>query len=253
MKKVININFQGRIIPIEESAYEMLTKYVESLRVFFANEDGRDEIINDIEGRIAELFSEVLKKGATCIADNDVNTIISSMGRPEDFDAEEGNLKSQLGSEEKSREKSYSNSQNASGQKKLFRDENHKLLGGVCAGIANYFGIDIVIARILFIVFSGVLFIPYLILWIAVPSSSSVVIGSQRKRLFRDPENKLIAGVCSGLAQYFSVQVWIPRIIFLIPFFSFVFRWGNWGWFDFPHFFAFHFQFISSTYRLGQY
>ena len=242
MKKVININFQGRIIPIEESAYELLTKYVESLRVFFANEEGRDEIINDIEGRIAELFSEVLKKGATCIADNDVNTIISSMGRPEDFDAEEGNLKSQLGSEEKSRERNYSNSQNASGQKKLFRDENHKLLGGVCAGIANYFGIDIVIARILFIVFSGVLFIPYLILWIAVPSSSSVVIGSQRKRLFRDPENKLIAGVCSGLAQYFSVQVWIPRIIFLIPFFSVVFRWGNWGWFDFPHFLSFSFS-----------
>ena len=58
MKKVININFQGRVIPIEESAYDMLKQYVESLRRFFADEEGRDEIINDIEGRIAELFGE---------------------------------------------------------------------------------------------------------------------------------------------------------------------------------------------------
>lgn len=78
MKKVININFQGRVVPIEESAYDILKKYVESLRNFFANEEGRDEIINDIEGRIAELFSETLKKGSTCITDDDVNTIIAS-------------------------------------------------------------------------------------------------------------------------------------------------------------------------------
>src|SRR4051812_35385181 len=98
MKKVININFQGRVIPIEESAYEMLKQYVESLRRFFANEEGRDEIINDIEGRIAELFSETLKRGGTCITDEDVNAIIASMGRPEDFEAEEANVQSQLGS-----------------------------------------------------------------------------------------------------------------------------------------------------------
>jgi site-specific recombinase XerD len=56
MKKVININFQGRVVPIEETAYEMLKRYIESLRIYFAKEEGRDEIINDIEGRIAELF-----------------------------------------------------------------------------------------------------------------------------------------------------------------------------------------------------
>lgn len=64
MKKVININFQGRVIPIEESAYDVLKVYVESLRRFFANEEGRDEIINDIEGRIAELLVKALKKVA---------------------------------------------------------------------------------------------------------------------------------------------------------------------------------------------
>src|SRR5687767_14074767 len=90
MKKVININFQGRVIPIEETAYELLKQYVESLRRYFANEEGRDEIINDIESRIAELFSERLKKGSTCITDEDVNAVITSMGRPEDFQAQEG-------------------------------------------------------------------------------------------------------------------------------------------------------------------
>src|SRR6058998_2544510 len=99
MKKVININFQGRVVPIEETAYDILKQYVESLRRFFANEEGRDEIINDIEGRIAELFSETLKRGGTCITDDDVNAIIASMGRPEDFEAEEANVQSQLGGE----------------------------------------------------------------------------------------------------------------------------------------------------------
>src|SRR3954471_20411933 len=99
MKKVININFQGRVIPIEETAYDMLTRYVESLRLFFANEEGKDEIINDIEGRIAELFGESLKKGSTCITDADVNTIINSMGRPEDFAADEEKVQTKLGGE----------------------------------------------------------------------------------------------------------------------------------------------------------
>src|ERR1044071_3714500 len=89
MKKVININFQGRVIPIEETAFEILKQYIESLRRYFANEEGRDEIINDIESRIAELFSESLKKGVTCITDEDVRAVMASMGRPEDFEEAE--------------------------------------------------------------------------------------------------------------------------------------------------------------------
>jgi phage shock protein PspC (stress-responsive transcriptional regulator) len=240
MKKVININFQGRVIPIEETAYDMLQQYVDSLRLFFANEEGKDEIINDIEGRIAELFEEVLKKGSTCINDADVNNVINSMGRPEDFDADEAKVHSRL--EDESTGRTYNHEPNTGRGRRLYRDENHKVLGGVCSGIANYFSVDPIIIRILFILFLGVTFIPYLILWVAVPSSSSVVIGSRRKRLFRDTDSKMIAGVCAGLAQYFSVQVWVPRILFLIPFLSFVFRWGHWGWWDFPHFVSFSFS-----------
>ena len=86
MKKVININFQGRVIPIEEQAYENLKKYVDSLRNYFSKEEGKEEIINDIENRIAELFNEKTKAGASFITEEHVETIISSIGRPEQFD-----------------------------------------------------------------------------------------------------------------------------------------------------------------------
>src|SRR4030095_10945650 len=132
MKKVININFQGRVIPIEETAYDILKQYIESLRRFFANEEGKDEIINDIEGRIAELFGEALKKGSTCITDEDVNGIIASMGRPEDFEAEEARVQSQLGGESKNQDSSYSYQKAESVPRgRLYRDESDKLLGGV--------------------------------------------------------------------------------------------------------------------------
>lgn len=233
MKKVININFQGRVIPIEETACDIMKRYVESLRLFFANEEGRDEIINDIESRIAELFGETLKKGSVCITDADVNTIIASMGRPEDFDDDEAKVHSQLGAESTGQQ-SGTYDQTGTQGRRLYRDENHKVIAGVCSGIANYFGIDPVVIRILFLVTLGVTLIPYFILWIAVPSSASAVIGAQRKRLFRDADDKIIAGVCSGLAQYFAINVWIPRALFLIPFISFAFRFNHWGWWDFP-------------------
>ena len=86
MNKVININFQGRVVPIEEPAYEELKKYIDSLRAYFAKEEGKEEIINDIENRIAELFSEKLKAGQSFISEAHVAAIIASMGRPEQFD-----------------------------------------------------------------------------------------------------------------------------------------------------------------------
>ncbi len=238
------------MIPIEESAYDVLKQYIDSLRRYFANEEGRDEIINDIEGRIAELFGEVLKKGSTCITDEDVNAIIASMGRPEDFDDDEAKVQSQLGGEKKQQQSSYASAGSeyaytGAPHTRFYRDERNKVVAGVCSGIANYFGIDPLVVRILFVIFAfgfGFGFITYLVLWVAVPSSASTVIGSPKKRLFRDPENKLIAGVCSGLARYFGINVWIPRVLFLIPFISITFRWMHWGDVDFPNFLRFAFS-----------
>nr|MDQ6904807.1 PspC domain-containing protein [Bacteroidota bacterium] len=246
MKKVININFQGNVVPIEETSYELLKQYTESLRNYFANEEGRDEIINDIESRISELFQERIKNGSTCITDDDVNAIIKNMGRPQDFeDAENGdqpNNSSSSRTNESKDEKSenfYQNTWNTNG-KRLYRDENHKILGGVCSGIAAYFGIDPVIVRVLFIV-SGIGFFLYILLWIFVPGSNMLVNGV-RKRLYRNPDGKIIGGVCSGMGSYFNINPWFPRFIFLIPFISFFFRWGHIGPLTFPNFLSFSFS-----------
>ena len=237
MKQVININFHGLVVPIEVSAFDLLKNYTDSLSRFFANEEGKDEIINDIESRIAELFQERLKKGATCITDDDVNAIIKSMGRPEDFDGEEEKVASGLGGESNktTNEQFASNAgPGAAGSnvhKRLYRDENNKVLGGVCGGLANYFNTDPVIIRIIFAVIGlafGTGILAYIIMWVAVPSSSTVEIGGVRKKLFRDPDDKIIAGVCSGIGNYFGVNPWIPRVLFLLPFLTFVFRFGNW-------------------------
>ena len=235
MKQVININFQGRIVPIEVTAYEILKSYIESLSRHFDAEEGKDEIINDIENRIGELFQERIKAGATCIIDDDVNAIIKSIGRPEDFDDAEPAAGTGTQSGQQNNQNANQNQSSfttASGKKRLFRDENHKLVGGVCSGIANYFDIDIAIVRIVFAILFftfGIGFIPYIILWIAVPSSATSVIGSRRKKLFRDTDDKYIGGVCSGIAHYFGINVWIPRALFLIPFLSFA---GKIGHFD---------------------
>ncbi len=245
MKKVININFQGTIVPIEESSYELLQQYIESLRRYFANEEGRDEIINDIESRISELFQERLKGGSTCITDDDVNSIIRNMGRPEDFEEaekgesmESGNTSSDDSKKEKSQ--SYFQGDWSWKGKRLYRDENHKILGGVCSGIAAYFGIDPVIVRIVFLI-SGVGFLAYILLWMFVPGSSMVENGV-RKRLYRNPDGKILGGVCNGMGSYFDVNPWLPRFIFLIPFVTFFFRWGHFGPLSFPNFLSFSFS-----------
>ncbi|MGB4843489.1 MAG: PspC domain-containing protein [Ferruginibacter sp.] len=234
MKQVININFQGRVVPIEVSAFDLLKNYTESLSRHFENEEGKDEIINDIESRIGELFQERLTKGATCITDDDVNAIIKSMGRPEEFEAM-GDMPAEpsaASSSDKS-QSTGSSSGTSTGSKRLFRDENDKVLGGVCSGLANYFNIDVVVTRIIFVIllFSGIGFLTYIIMWVAVPSSATTQIGGTRKKLFRDPDEKLIAGVCSGIGNYFGINAWIPRVLFLLPFLSFISRWGHWGGF----------------------
>ncbi len=215
MKKVININFQGRVVPIEESAYEELKKYTDSLRRYFAREEGRDEIINDIENRIAELFMERLKnRPGGCITDSDINEIIAGIGRPEDFDGE--------GSPEA--EQSASGSAHAytasEPRGSWYRNQSDKVLGGVCSGLANYLKIDPTIVRILFTLITlggfGSGFLLYIILWVVLPARSMQQ--QVRRRLYRNPDEKVLGGVCSGIASYFNIGVWIPRLIFTAPF-----------------------------------
>ena len=129
MKQVININFQGQVVPIEVTAFDILKQYTESLNRYFSNEEGKEEIINDIENRIGELFQERLKKGATCITEDDVNAIIKSMGRPEDFESEDagaGGSDNSNSSTKTEEEPAYKTT--ATGNRKLYRSENEKVL-----------------------------------------------------------------------------------------------------------------------------
>jgi len=251
MKKVININFQGRILPIEEMAYEDLKQYIESLRTYFEQEEGKDEIINDIECRVAELCEDRLKKGAICITEQDIDLIITSIGRPADFEAQDGfeaNTTTNPGTNQ-----AQSNTQNADGptyQKRLYRDEQNKVLGGVCAGIANYLNLDPIIIRVLWILLFGISFFAYLLLWIAVPSTSVKEVGGVRKRLFRDLDKKVIGGVCAGMSKYFGVKVGLIRVLFLLPTILLIVNWNHFHLFQFWEFDDFN-NFFDVTFMPG--
>ncbi|MGZ8517388.1 MAG: PspC domain-containing protein [Chitinophagaceae bacterium] len=215
MKKIININLSGRVIPIEDSAYEKLQAYIESLRRYFSHEDGRDEIINDIESRIAELMSEKIRKGASSVTDADINEIIASMGRPEDFDAAEASDTADQ-SQQARQQTTYTERK---AKRRLYRDTSDKFIGGVCSGIAAYLNVDPAIVRILFAIITfggfGLGFLIYILLWMILPTKD--LEGYSGKRLYRNPDDRVIGGVAGGLAAYFNRETWIIRLIFAAP------------------------------------
>ncbi len=234
MKKVININFQGQVIAIEETAYEILQRYIESLQDYFAQEEGGDEIVNDIESRIAELFGNRLKHGINCITDEDVESVISSIGRPVDFDADyqepAGPQSHHSASQGRAEEAPHAKSDE---RRSLYRNDNDKIIGGVCSGLAHYFKIDPVWMRIIFVLFFGVLFWVYIVLWIVLKPKKLET--NVTKRLYRNPNDRFLGGVCGGIAAYFKIDSWIPRVLFLVPLlFNLI---GIFSFFPLNHFF----------------
>jgi phage shock protein PspC (stress-responsive transcriptional regulator) len=168
MNKTVTANISGVVFHIESSAYDHLHNYLNTIRTYFKDAEGKDEIMADIEARIAELFKEHLDEGKEVITLEHVKQVISVMGEPEQYmdevDAEE------IGSGSKSARKE------AFYSKKLYRDPDDNVLGGVCAGIGHYFGVDKIWFRVAFLVAvfgfgTGVLL--YLILWIIIPSAKT--------------------------------------------------------------------------------
>jgi phage shock protein PspC (stress-responsive transcriptional regulator) len=219
MKKIININLSGRVLPIEDSAYEKLQAYIESLRRYFANEEGRDEIINDIESRIAELLHDKIRKGADAATDADVKEVIASMGTVEDFEAEEKeNASATATASQESNQQNYTYAEKKP-RGRLYRDSNDKFIGGVCSGIAAYMNVDPAIVRILFAIVTfggfGLGFIAYILLWVILPPKD--LDGFLGKRLYRNPDDRIIGGVAGGLGAYFGKSVKTIRLIFAAP------------------------------------
>lgn len=168
MNKVLNINLGGYALTIDDDAYEYLAAYLDSIRRRFSESDGRDEILRDIESRLGELISGSMGS-RTIVMLPDVEAAVDIMGKPEDFGAEPVDNK-----------KTASGSKSAAGGpairtgKRLFRDEEDATVGGVCSGLAAYFGMnDPVWMRLIFVLFtflSAGFWIPaYLLLWILVP------------------------------------------------------------------------------------
>ena len=157
MKKTININLAGFVFYIDEDAYEELQKYLKNIKTYLGNTEGREEIIDDIESRIAELFSEKQKQVITLI---EVSEVIEVMGQPEDYMSEDE-------IEEKT---SYKSS-----NKRLYRDPDSTVLGGVCSGIGHYVNIDPIWIRLIFLamVWSGVSILFYFILWAIIPKAET--------------------------------------------------------------------------------
>lgn len=213
MKKVIQINLAGVIFNIEEAAYDKLHGYINRLRISFNN---NEEVVSDIQHRMAELFNERVGSDRTIFV-NHVEDIIAIMGDVETLDETANPTNEQLASKVK--------------LTKLRRNPFDESLGGVCSGIASFWGIDPVLVRILFVVSvivygTGILF--YLLLWIIVPKATGedaeamqLQKQQQTKKLFRDPDNRLIGGISIGLANYFGLDsVWI-RLAFVASIFLF--------------------------------
>lgn len=163
MKKTFTINISGTIFHIEEDAYEVLQKYLINLKKHFGNTEEGKEIISDIEARIAEIFSEKSADEKRVVTIEMVHQIIEIMGTPEDFvEEDEGDDPISVQTKRKRR---------------LYRDPDHRVLGGVCGGLAAYFNMDAVILRILFVVLvlvtQGAGLLAYFILWIAVPKAKN--------------------------------------------------------------------------------
>ncbi|MCA4895148.1 MAG: PspC domain-containing protein [Cytophagales bacterium] len=222
MKKNISINISGIIFHIEEDGYESLRKYLDSINRYFGSFEDSSEILSDIESRIAEIFLSRLNEGKQVITLEDVNSLIATMGNVNDFKAaEEQEIGDESPKAEHSRQESTTRPSAAdTAHKKLFRDEKRKILGGVCAGLGHYFSVDPVWPRVLFALLVlgsyGGLFLAYIILWIVIPNSTELPDDASIKKMYRDPEKKVLGGVASGVAAFFGVDVTVIRVLFIV-------------------------------------
>ncbi|RKQ49993.1 phage shock protein C (PspC) family protein [Roseivirga pacifica] len=233
MKKNISINISGIIFHIEEDGYDTLKKYLDSINKYFATYEDSEEIVADIEGRIAELFLEKLQDDKQVISFEDIKELMETMGEVSDFEAMEMDeaFASNIGTEEKEAPKgqnqqkrqSYSSNSANSNSKKLERDTKRQLIGGVSAGLAHYFNTDPIWIRGLFILATatGLSIIAYIILWIALPGNDDLPEDESVRKLYRDPDDRVLGGVAAGLGNYFRTKPLVFRIILLLLFFGY--------------------------------
>lgn len=175
MNKTFTVNLGGTVYNINDDAYELLDTYLKNLKSHFAHQEGGEEIVSDIEMRIAELVGEKLESPNQVITVADVEEIIKRMGKPEDLqgDAEDE-------SSTQNRTENVGNNTDK-GPRRLYRNTDDSILGGVLSGLAAYFDWDVTILRIVVILVSalmlhaslGTILVFYLIAWLVIPEAKT--------------------------------------------------------------------------------
>lgn len=168
MNKTVNINLGGMFFHIDEDAYQKLTRYFDAIKRSLSNSSGQDEILKDIEMRVSELLNEKQKTDKHVVGLKDLDEVIAVMGQPEDYRIDEE------GTENTSA--SFSSNSNYSKTRKLYRDTENGMVGGVLAGLGHYFGIDKVWLRIFLLILFfawGTGLLAYIILWIVMPEAKT--------------------------------------------------------------------------------
>ena len=179
MKKTLTVNLGGTVFHIDEDAYRLLDNYLSNLKIHFRKEAGADEIIDDIERRISELFTEKLAAGSQVITIAYVEEVIARMGKPEELEPDAGDAGSGSGSWDGSNHAGSTGAGASATAEKVshhfYRNPDDKMLGGVVSGLAAYWGWDVTMLRLVLVIimiFGFKLLIPaYIICWIIVPEA----------------------------------------------------------------------------------
>ena len=174
MNTTVTIHLAHTLFHIDSDAFALLKNYLNKLEKSFAQTEGKQEILEDIEVRIAELFSQYTIREGYVISEKNVNDVIEILGSPEDI------------SEEETQEESTK----SNAQKKLYRDTDERIIGGVASGLGHYFGIDRVWIRLILIILvlssiGGVVFV-YILLWALIPEAKTT---SEKLRMRGEPVN----------------------------------------------------------------
>lgn len=167
MNKTININLGGILFHVDEDAYLKLQTYLGSIKQSIKDPQGRDEIIHDIEARIAELFQEKIQGERKVVNLKQVEEIIAVMGQPEDYVVDD-----ELFEDEPTKK-----SPETVPTKKLFRDTDNAYIAGVSSGLGHYFGVDPIWLRLLWVIITfasgGTFILAYVAFWVFVPEAKT--------------------------------------------------------------------------------
>lgn len=205
---ILDIKYCAQDLRFNEDAYENFETYEEELKEYFLEQADGYEIFEDLKLRICEMLQSKMKISGGAITNEEIEDIKKSIGHVKQLeDGIDGDE-----TVEQEPQVTYAD-------KKLYRSENEKMIAGVCGGLGNYFSIDPLAFRLLFVLIAvlskGIGIFTYIIFWIAL--KPKVLPMNVSKRLYRNGADKVIAGVCGGLAAFFKTEAWIVRVIFLSP------------------------------------